>query len=277
MSNTTRRPAAPAAGEEELYDQAVRADTAAQFEDGAAPPEPEPTPEPPQRHHVPLNELLDERDRRRQAESRLQAIEEERQRAQPRPDFLMQPDEYFDRRLNEALDPIRRQFTIQLAHANKSVATTQYGAEEVEEAQKAFDAEVQQGRLHPAEHAKIWQAPNPFAEAVLWNRNRKLLTEVGNDPKAYRDRLLQEALADPEFLGRALEAARSQAAGRPMTVPPQRQQSRAPSPLGANPGRAPLPPSLNRQGPPGGQPPPVGEGPDEDLYAEMTNPNKLME
>ena len=276
MARTPMTPAAPA-GDEELFDQAVSADTAAQFEDGAAAPEPAPAPAEPPRHTVPLNELLDERDRRRKAEERLQRYDDERQRQQEQPiDPIMRPDEYFDRRFQAALDPIRRHFTMQLAHANKSVAVAQHGAEEVEEAQKAFDTEVQQGRLHPAEHARIWQAPNPFAEAVAWNRSRKLLAEVGNDPAAYRQRLLDEALADPEFLGRALEAARAQAAGRPMSVAPQRQQPRASS-VPAAAGRAPLPPSLNRQGPPGGQPPPAGDAPDEDLYAEMTNPNKLHE
>jgi hypothetical protein len=279
MANFRRgAPAAPA-GDEELFDQATRADTVEDFDrggDDVGNREPAPAPEP-VRERVPLAELLDERDRRRQAESRLQEIEAERQRQQPRPDFLMQPDEYFDRRLNEALDPLRRQFTIQLAHANKSVAVATHGAEEVEEAQKAFDTEVQQGKLHPADHQRIWQAPNPFAAAVEWHRNRKLLAEVGNDPQAYRDRLLQEALADPEFLGRALEAARSQAAGRPVTVAPQRQQSRASSAPATNTGRTPYPPSLNRQGPPGGQPPMQGDAPDADLYEEMTNPNKLSE
>jgi hypothetical protein len=279
MANTRNAPAAPAERDEELFDQAVNAPSAREFDQTSAEPAPAPEPptEPPPRHTVPLNELLDERDRRQQAERRLQDIEAERQKQQPRPDFLMQPDEYFDRRLNEALDPLRRQVTIQLAHANKSIAVAQHGAEVVEEAQKAFDAEVQQGRLHPSDHQRIWSAPNPFAAAVDWNRNRKLLAEVGNDPQAYRDRLLQEALADPDFLGRALEAARSQAAGRPVTVAPQRQAPRASSAPATHTGRTPLPPSLNRQGPPGGQPPPLGDGADADLYEEMTNPGKLNE
>jgi hypothetical protein len=279
MANIRRgAPTAPA-GDEELFDQATNADTVEDFNRGGGEAEPEPAPAPePQRHTVPLNELLDERDRRRQAEQRLQEFEAERQRVQEQPiDPIMRPDEYFDRRFAAAVDPLRRQFTMQLANANKALAAAQHGPELVEEAQKAFDAEVAAGRLHPAEHARVFTAANPFQAAVEWHNNRRLVAEVGNDPKAYRDRLLEEALSDPAFLGRALEAARAQASGRPMTVAPQRQAPRASTVPAQAAGRTPLPPSLNRQGPPGGQPPPLGEAPDADLYEEMTNPNKLTE
>ncbi|HVR10513.1 MAG TPA: hypothetical protein VMW75_20875, partial [Thermoanaerobaculia bacterium] len=220
---------------------------------------------------------LDERDRRRVAEDRLAQYEAQRAKQQePPPDPIMRPDEYFDRRFNEALDPIRRQFTMQIAAAHKALAVQIHGAELVEEAQAAFDGEVQQGRMHPLDNARVFSSANPFEAAVQWHKQRKLLTEVGNDPKAYRDRLLNEALADPEFLGRALEAARAQAAGRPVTVAARPQPRASTAPAAA--GRAPLPPSLNRQGPPGGSPQPVlADMDDADLYSEMTNPHKLME
>lgn len=280
MANTKGAPA-PQAGDEELFDQAVNADTAGEFIDGGQEPGPAPAapPEPDagEKVRVPISELLDERDRRRKAEERLQKYDEERRRQEQQPvDPILRPDEYFDRRFNEALDPIRRQFTMQLANANKSLAVALHGSELVEEAQKAFDAEVAGGKLHPAEHARVFTAPNPFAAAVEWHNNRKLLSEVGSDPKAYRERLLEEALSDPTFLGRAVEAARNQAAGRPVTVAPQRQTPQ-PRPAPAQPGRNPPLPSLNRQGPPGGTPPQLSDVGDDDLYAEMTNPNKLTE
>ena len=274
----TAAPAAPA-GDEELFDQVMTATTAADFE--AAPTEPPPAEEPPAQdkphERIPLSELLDERDRRRAAEDRLQQYEaRERQQQQQPIDPIMRPDEYFDKRFNEALDPIRRQFTMQIAAAHKALAVQIHGAEAVEEAQKAFDLEVQQGRMHPLDNARVFSQPNPFQAAVEWNNQRKFAAEVGNDPKLYRDRILTEALADPEFLGRALEAARAQAAGRPVTVAPQqRRASAAPAQVA---GRAPLPPSLNRQGPPGGAPTPaLGEMDDADLYSEMTSSAKFME
>lgn len=245
--------------------------------DSTEPPVEEPPPqEPQQRHTVPLAELLDERDRRQALERRLNDLEAERKKAEPQPDYLTQPDQFTDRRIAAALDPFRQAFAIQIAHAHKATATLTHGADLVEKAQSAFDAEVQEGRLHPSEHQRVMGSVNPFTAAVEWFQNRQMLAEVGNDPAAYKNRLLDEALSDPEFLGRAIEAARAHAAGRPVAVAP-RQAPKASAPA-RNGGRAPLPPSLNRQGPPGGQPDLASSSVDPaDLYDEMVNPNKLTE
>jgi hypothetical protein len=44
-------------------------------------------------------------------------------------------------------------------------------------------------------------------------KRREALAEIGEDIGAYRERLRDELLQDPEFLGRAIEAARSTASG----------------------------------------------------------------
>jgi hypothetical protein len=83
----------------------------------------------------------------------------------------------------------------------------------VEKAQAEFDGAL--ASLHPSEIARVMEAPNPLAAAVGWLRQRELLAEVGSDPKAYRERILKEALTDPEFLAQAIEAGRTAAGGRP--------------------------------------------------------------
>ena len=282
MSRTDTAPPAEPVGDAELFDQVVEAPDAKSFDEAPVaepPPAAEPTLSPEaEKQRIPLSDFLDERERRMALEKRLAKFEEaERRQTQQPIDPILRPDEYFDKRFNEQLDPIRRAITMQLMNANKQLASATHGAELVEEAQAAFDNEIQQGRLHPADYQRIWSSPNPFAAAVDWHNNRKMMHEVGNDPKAYRDRLAQELLADPEFLGRAIEAARAHASGRPVTLPPRAAAQRLAPPAARQPGKAPLPPSLNRQGPPGGQPPPTGDMADEDLYDEMTNPAKLTE
>jgi len=46
-----------------------------------------------------------------------------------------------------------------------------------------------------------------------WYQQRQTLREVGNDPAAYKTKLLEEALKDPAYLAKAVEAARTKAGG----------------------------------------------------------------
>jgi hypothetical protein len=285
-----RNPAgAPQESDHELLERAITAANPGAFdaalepspvekEPPTAPPEAPPQAEPEKpAHSVPLASFLDERERRQALERRIAEFEEQQKevarQAQP-PDPILQPDVYTDERIQKAIEPIRQNFAMQLAHQAKMTAAMVYGGENVDKAQQAFDAEIQAGRMHPAEHQRIMSMPNPFLAAVEWHRNREILKEIGSDPAAYRQRILDEALQDEEYLGRAVEAARSRASGRPVRAAPQTQRTASASPPG---GKAPFPPSLNKQGPPGGAPPQLSDLDDTDLYDEMTNPGKLNE
>jgi hypothetical protein len=62
--------------------------------------------------------------------------------------------------------------------------------------------------------ARIYNARNPGRELIAWHKEQEVRREVGNDPAAYKSRVLEEALKDPAYLAKAIEAAKV-AAGAP--------------------------------------------------------------
>jgi hypothetical protein len=170
-------------------------------------------------HQVPLATYLAEREEKQELRRRLEAFERARRPAEE-PDPFLDPKGFvtanaaalLDSRLNQQVSPVLRQLQMAIAHNNKAAAAAMHSADLVERAQTEFDRAMP--RMDPAECGRVMGAPNPFLAAVDWLRQKDFLAEVGGDPKAYRERLLAEALADPEFLGRAIEAARPGAAAR---------------------------------------------------------------
>ncbi len=196
-------------------------------------------------HQVPLATYLAEREEKQELRRRLEAFERTRKPAEE-PDPFLDPKGFvtanagalLESRLNQHVEPALRQLQIAIAHNNKATAAAVHGPEVIERAQAEFDKALPQIDL--TEYGRVMRAPNPFLAVVDWLRRRDLLAEVGGDPNAYRERVLEEALADPEFLGRAMEASRASAAGRPGGGP----QSAARGPAQ---GAATLP-SVNRSG-----------------------------
>jgi len=179
-----------------------------------APAEPHAQPQPQAlAHQVPLPTYLQEREQRQELQRQLYALRvREMAAAAEKPDPFLDPDRFTDLKVQAALAPIQQQFAVHMAHANKAMAVAAHDAALVERAQAEFDRAFPV--MHPAEQQRVMSAPNPFLAAVHWLRQRDVLAEVGNDPRAYREKILAEALADPQFLGRASEAARSFAAGQ---------------------------------------------------------------
>lgn len=183
-------------------------------------------------HRVPLAELKAERERRQSYErdlanerARFAALEQQvvaMQRMQTPvqpPDIFENPDAFVQARVQSSE---ARQYQVMMYNA-KLVAEARFTEQAVTEAQEAFDALVTQGRIHPAEAQQVMSSPNPFAEAVKWHQRHKVVSEVGTDPNAYREKLLEQALNDPDFRKRADALWRSQA-GVPAASPQTRAQ-----------------------------------------------------
>ena len=69
------------------------------------------------------------------------------------------------------------------------------------------------------------QSSDPGETLIQWHREMKVRAEVGNDTKAYKDKVRAEFLKDPEFRKAAMEAWRGEAStqvnGRPnVQLPP---------------------------------------------------------
>jgi hypothetical protein len=136
-----------------------------------------------------------------------------------KPDPLLDPEgyeKYLETKFEERLLNDRREAS--LASAHKTYKT------EFEEAYSAA-----QKQIDPALKARMQQSRDPGETLITWHRERKTQAEIGGDLNAYKERLRQEALKDPEFRKAAMEAWRADAS-------PQTQNGRP---------RVDLPPSLN--------------------------------
>lgn len=179
---------------------------------------------------IPPSRLREEADARRQAErerdelrGQLQAMH--RQQHQPQSPEPADPSEriFSDPRglvrdeAQQMLNPV-----IQVMHYNNRLIAGQvHGKDKVDSAVSEFDRLRAAGELHHAEVQQVMGSPNPFAAAVEMIQRRATLAEVGNDPAAYKQRVLEEAMKDPEFQKKVLEATRMQAqqAGQTITRP----------------------------------------------------------
>lgn len=80
------------------------------------------------------------------------------------------------------------------------------------EAQRVGQSEVQQfgiGRSPTVN--RIWSAPNPGKALMSWHAQQQTLREVGNDPQAYREKLREELMNDPDVQAQVIERARGSA------------------------------------------------------------------
>jgi hypothetical protein len=163
--------------------------------------------------------LKQERDRlafeQQEFRRRLAQLETPQQAKAEDPDPLLDPRgyrEFMERRFEERLTNERREMSLQMARrAYKDEFDEAYTT-----AQKHVD---------PALRARMQQSSDPGETLIGWYRELKVRAEVGNDPKAYREKVRSEFLKDPEFRKAAMEAwrgeASTQAKGRPNTqLPP---------------------------------------------------------
>jgi hypothetical protein len=147
----------------------------------------------------------------------------------PEPDPLLDPRgyrEFMEKRFEERLVNERREFSLHAARkANPQEFDQAYAA-----AQQLVD---------PALRARMQQAADPGETLIGWFRELKMKHEVGNDLTAYRKKISDENLADPEFRKRAMEAWRTEAQGnqsngRPLLAPSLNGVSRSSAALRAS-------------------------------------------
>lgn len=176
--------------------------------------------------HVPIGVMLDERDKRRMAEQRaeayarqLQEFQARQQQQQQRPEFWEQPENNIDYRIQQALQPYAQQLVAQRETFARALAETQHGSDKVSAAFKDISDRINAGDPSARfDYQRIMSEPNPYSALVDLHKQRQTIAEIGSDPAAYRARALDEALKDPAFLARALEAAKSQAGASPSVV-----------------------------------------------------------
>ena len=118
-----------------------------------------------------------------------------------KPDPLLDPEgyeKYLETKFEERLLNDRREASLATAH--------RVYKQEFEEAYAAAQKQVD-----PALRARMQQSRDPGETLMEWHREQKTRAEVGNDLTAYKQKLREEALKDPEFRKAAIEAWRSEA------------------------------------------------------------------
>lgn len=128
------------------------------------------------------------------------------QKPEEEPDPLLDPKgfrDHIERKFSERLLNQQRDMDMRMAHR-------QHG-ELFEKAYNEAQNALAQGDVQL--RALMNQTATPGDTLVDWYRQRQTLREVGPDPAAYRQKMLDEALKDPAYLAKAVEAARAAAGG----------------------------------------------------------------
>jgi hypothetical protein len=180
--------------------------------------------------HVPLRELLDERDKRQAERVKREAAEklaEERarelqqilaaQRAerekQPEVAVWDQPTGWF----RQQISPLEQKLFRAIHAISERDARREHGNDLVEKALNALDPAMRAGNSEAiAAWQRMMESDHPYHELADWFRR----TEPVRDPEGYRTRIQDESLKDAGFLQRAQEALRASAAANPVTHQP---------------------------------------------------------
>ncbi len=172
-------------------------------------------------HRVPLRELLDERDKRQALQRQIEELRRQipAKEAPKAPEFWEQPEGSIDHRVQQAVQPLVQELIMQREQTSRALAAMKHGEDKVNEAFEDMKARIQAGdQSAQFDYQRVMAQPNQYDALVQLHQQRKALSEIGNDPNAYREKLLAEALNDQAFLAKALEAAKAKASSNPSVV-----------------------------------------------------------
>lgn len=206
----------------------------------ADPSSPQPARQEPEQTRVPLAELLAEREKRQRYEAQVaefqrqfEQLQQQREQQAP-PDLFVDPENYLRHQMQpyeRQMQQMRAEMHHAMMHNARMAAAATLGADKVKDAEEAYNRAVNDRTIDSATAHRINASPNPFEAAVEWRRQQLVLQEVGSDPAAYRRWVLDEALKDPAYLARAMDAHRQMthpAGSRPLSLPSANRASAAP-------------------------------------------------
>ena len=248
MTMTDVTQGADALDDNALFNDATSSTTLDKFENPELPAEPKPadppaaaTPpkpgeqaaaadpklaDPPDNAPVPPGRLREEAEARRRAERERDALQARldamlrqpppapQQRQEPkRLDLLDDPPGFVQQEIKPFLEQIRADFQEQREAMSLDRAVFKHGEEKVSAARQALEAGMSRGRGDPAwgVYERAMRSTDPYAVITQWHQEGETLRTVGGDVNAYRTRILDEAMKDPEFQKRVFEAAKGQA------------------------------------------------------------------
>lgn len=180
-----------------------------------------------QGHRVPISELLDQREKRQAAERRAEELERRLQdierRNQPQrqqaPDVLERPEDFAGYVRSEA-ERLASARIVNMSFADVEDANP----EGFRKAWQGLQERVRSGDQRLAD--EIRNAPNPGRALMRWHQREETLRQIGDGGlDGYRQRALDEAMKDPAFRAKAMEAWRAEAATAAQPQPGSRSQT----------------------------------------------------
>lgn len=116
---------------------------------------------------------------------------------EPPPDMFAEPDKWGKHLVEPLVQPLQDQLVAQRQFYSHRFAVQAHGPEKVDEAYKALNEAVDRGELsRDGVEAALRGSMDPAGEIIGWHRKRRALTEIGDDPEAYRQRVRQEIEAE---------------------------------------------------------------------------------
>jgi hypothetical protein len=198
---------------------------------------PEATPEQKDDAHVPSWRLREVREAREAAEKRAEeasrqsyAFQQQMAEMRKQLEALQAPKqervsifENEDEAINQRLAPVqseiqqlKNEFRLEMS---RELAIVKHGEQLVSEVEASVAKAMQSGDPGIAAlRVRMQNSSNPVAVAIQWHQQNKLLETTGGNLETYREKVLEEAMKDPKFQARVLEATRTQAAGRPSSI-----------------------------------------------------------
>jgi len=189
--------------------------------DKPAAPEPEPqgdarARDPETGRFVPISALLDERDKRQAETRKREELEQQLQRYQ-QPQQPEQVPTDPSGIIQYALAEQQRIAFNERLNTSELMARQSHGEETVSEAQQAFLSAVQQ---NPMLQQQLQGQIHPYDFVVKWHKQHKLMSEIGQDPEAWRkseaEKIRQQVLA--ELQGQGVQPAQSSQSQPPPSV-----------------------------------------------------------
>jgi hypothetical protein len=166
-----------------------------------------------ERGKVPVAAVQAEREKARQARDEAETLRRElaeirgqvsvltQQRQQPQTpvekakpkSFWENPDEF----LSERLAPVQQTVQQQRFEMSRMLAEEKLGADVVKAADDALGELIKANDPAVAAlQAQIANSRHPYADLVAWHNKRQAMSEIGEDPAAYRERVRAELMAE---------------------------------------------------------------------------------
>lgn len=179
---------------------------------------------------IPAFRLREESEARRRAEQdrddlrrRLEMLErqppQQQRQAPAKIDIFDNPNGF----VRQEVEPLFNEFRAELQRTREAMsldnALGRYGEEKVNAARLALEQGM--GRGDPAAwstYNRAMQGHDPYGIIARWHQERETLNSIGGDLTTYKQRVLDEAMKDPEFQKRVMEATRGAALASGQTI-----------------------------------------------------------